>query len=187
MSEEQIKHSEHDCSCKKVLVLVLITLLFSVATFALTLLNTLLATQNGGAQPAPRAERANPPAVQKENKDAVVISRQYDKGQSFAKAKATKKPMVVFFYTDWCGFCQRFAPTFHKAVTSKDIKKNFAVAYVNCDLPENRKLIEEYKVQGFPTVFVVDTKGKSTQLGNETFFVEGAEKNLPTDMMNLIK
>ena len=185
MSEEQIKNSEHNCSCKKVLVLVLVTLMFSVATFALTLLNTLLAAQ-GGHQFAPQAGAPSAPAVQ-ENKDAVVISKQYDKGQSFAKAKATKKPMVVFFYTDWCGFCQRFAPTFHKAVTSNDIKKNFAVAYVNCDLPESRAAMEEFKVEAFPTVFVIDAKGKKTQLENSTFFVDGAEKNLPADMLKLLK
>ena len=181
MSEEQIKNPEHNCSCKKVLVLVIVTLMFSVATFTLTLLNTLLATQGAGPISAPSA-----PAVQ-EDKDAVVISKQYDKGQSFDKAKATKKPMVVFFYTDWCGFCQRFAPTFHKAVTSKDIKKNFAVAYVNCDLPESRKAMEEFKVQAFPTVYVIDAKGTKTQLENGTFFADGAEKNLPVDMMKLLK
>lgn len=186
MSEEQIKHSEHNCSCKKVLVLVLVTLMFSVATFALTLLNTLLATQ-GTAPRAVGGEAPNAPVQAPQDKDAVVISKQYDKGQSFAKAKATKKPMVVFFYTDWCGFCQRFAPTFHKAVTSKDIKKNFAVAYVNCDLPESRSTMEEFKVQAFPTVFVIDAKGKKTQLENGTFFTDDAEKNLPVDMMKLLK
>ena len=182
MSEEQIKKIEHECSCKKVLVLVIVSVMFSAATFALTLLNTFLAAQGGAPY---RGEHAAPSV--EEDKDAVVISKQYDKGQSFDKAKATKKPMVVFFYTDWCGFCQRFAPTFHKAVTSKEIKKNFAVAYVNCDYPENRKAMQEYKVEAFPTVFVIDAYGKSTQLENSTFFAEGAEKNLPADMLKLIK
>jgi thiol:disulfide interchange protein len=40
----------------------------------------------------------------------VVISKQYDKGRTLQKAQATNKPIIVFFYTDWCGFCQKFIP-----------------------------------------------------------------------------
>ena len=181
MSEEQIKNSEHNCSCKKVLVLVLVTLMFSVATFALTLLNTLLAAQ-GGHQFAPQA---GAPAVQ-ENKDAVVISKQYDKGQSFAKAKATKKPMVVFFYTDWCGFCQRFVPTYHKFSKDKEVKKNFAIAYVNCENQENSKIMQEYQINAFPTVFVIDKEGKRTQIENQKLFAPDAINIMKEEALKLI-
>ena len=190
MSEEQIQ-KEHECSCNKLSLntLVLITLLFSVATFALTIINTLSNIQKPAPQfiadiPAPKQPVGAPPQAQK---DAVVISKQYDKGQSFEKAKATKKPIVVFFYTDWCGFCQRFAPTFHKVVTSKEIKKNFAVAYVNCDLPESRKAMEEFGVQAFPTVYVIKDKDTKKQLENQTFFTETAVKDLPKAMLDVIK
>ena len=58
-------------------------------------------------------------------KRPIVISKDYDKGQSIELAMETKKPMVVLFYTDWCSYCQRFVPTFKKVVTNKEIKKNF--------------------------------------------------------------
>ena len=179
MSEEQFIHSERKCSYQKLSLLVGVTLLFTIATFVLTLINMFTAPKAAVA-PAPRAVA---PKVQKE---AVVISKQYDKGQSYDKAKATKKPMVVFFYTDWCGFCQRFAPTFHKVVTSKDVKKNFAVAYVNCDLPESRAAMQEYGVNAFPTVFVVKADGEKKQLSNPTFFAPEADKNLPKDILAVI-
>ncbi|MBQ8635713.1 thioredoxin fold domain-containing protein [bacterium] len=177
MSEETNQfNGEQKCSCKKLTILVMVTMLFSIATFLLTLTNTLLPANvaQGGAK-APGEEQP-----------AVVISKQYDKGQSMEKALATKKPMVVFFYTDWCGYCQKFAPTFHKVATSKAIKKAFAIAYVNCDAPENSKYMQEYNVQGFPTVYVV--KGdKKTQLENNTFFTDTAEKDLPAKMLEIIK
>ena len=34
----------------------------------------------------------------------VVISRDYDKGQSMEKAIKKNKPVIALFYTDWCGY-----------------------------------------------------------------------------------
>ena len=176
MSEETIQqNNEQKCSCKKLSTLVMVTMLFTIATFILTLVNSLLPNNNFAQGVA-----------QKEAQPSVVISKQYDKGQSFEKALATKKPMVVFFYTDWCGYCQKFAPTFHKVATSKAIKKAFAIAYVNCDSPENQQHMEKFNVQGFPTVYVVNGD-KKTQLENNTFFTDTAEKDLPNAMLELIK
>ena len=154
MSEETIQNVEdkHECKCGGIKGLVIFSLILSILAFAASVYsvaNSITAHSHG---------------------KKVVISKQYDKGQSLEKAQETKKPMVVFFYTDWCGYCQRFAPTFHKVVKNRDIKKNVSVAYVNCEKPENRKHMEDYEVQGFPTVFVIDEAGKRTRLENSTFF-----------------
>lgn len=179
VQEETNQEQECTCTCcKKLYVLVFVTMIFTIASFALSLINALRA-------PASHQENGKPARAQQDHK-AVVISKQYDKGQSLEKALATKKPIVVFFYTDWCGFCQRFAPTFHKVTKSKDIKKNFAVAYVNCENPENRQHMEEFKVEGFPTVYVIDKDNNRTHLENGTFFTPTAEKDLPKIMMDLL-
>ena len=125
MSEETIQNIEekHDCKCGGLKGLVIVSLVFSILAFLTSIysvVHSAVAHSHGGKK--------------------VVISKQYDKGQSIEKAIETKKPMVVFFYTDWCGYCQRFAPTFHKIVKSKGVKKNVAVAYVNCEKPENSKI-----------------------------------------------
>jgi len=184
MSEEQIVEQEPTSlsTCTKLFILVLATLVISTLSLVLTAINTAKISKISAGEGGAPAQQE-----QQEDKNAVVISKQYDKGQSFEKALATKKPMVVFFYTDWCGFCQRFAPTFHKVTKTKDIKKNFAIAYVNCDSPENRKHMEEFGVQGFPTVYVIDKNNKRTQLENGTFFTSTAEKDLPVTIMNLLK
>ncbi len=117
-------------------------------------------------------------------KAPVVISKQYDKGQSMEKALKTEKPVIIWFYTDWCGFCQRFAPTFGKVTKNKEIKNAFAVAYVNAELPENRDLMAEYEVQGFPTVFLLNPKTKNKiHVENEKLFTPDAEKELVKEFM----
>lgn len=163
MSEEN--RNEQVCSCKKLAILVVLSLLISIAS----LVTSIFAMSNGGG-------------TQKK----VVISTQYDKGKSIEKAKETKKPMIVFFYTDWCGYCQRFAPTYHKLSKDKEIKKNFAIAYVNCEKEENHKLAEEYGIQGYPTVYVVDKNGKRTQLENQTFFGENAVDTIKENALKAI-
>lgn len=166
MSEEMQKNEQKEkCSCKKLVVLVVLSLLISIAALA----TSIFALTNG----APSEKK-------------VVISTQYDKGKSYEKALKTQKPMVVFFYTDWCGFCQRFAPTFDKITKKKDIKNNFAVAYVNCEKPENQKLMEEFNVTGFPTVFVIN-KDKKEHLDNGLFFGENAIDATSAAMLKVLE
>ena len=166
---EQENTQENSCKGKGVLIfLTILSLIFSIAALTLSII-----TFNNGGGSASEGKK-------------VVISKQYDKGQSLEKAQATKKPMIVFFYTDWCGFCQRFVPTFHKISKMPKIKKNFAIAYVNCEKEENQKLMQEYGVHGFPTVYVIDAEGKRTQLDNATFFNDDSKDVVSKEALEII-
>lgn len=171
MSEEQVKQEKKSCKCVLMAVGVILSLLFSIAALTLSILSF-----NGTSVASGSSQGGE-----------VVISKQYDKGRSLEKALATKKPVIVFFYTDWCGFCQRFAPTFDKITKGSKVKKNFAVAFVNCEKEENGKLMQEYGVQGFPTVFVIDKNGKKTQLENGTFFNDDSVEVVTENVMKLIE
>ena len=156
--EEVTSKDEKKCKCRALVVMTIVSLVMSFAALTLSVLNfnpSLGSQDNGGKK--------------------VVISKQFDKGKTLEKAKATGKPVVVFFYTDWCHFCQSFAPTYNKISKDSKIKKNVAVAYVNCEKPENQALIQEYGVQGFPTVYVIKTNGEKVQLDNGTFFNEDSK------------
>lgn len=171
MSEEQQNElvEKKPCACKIVfIVLTILSFAFSLA--ALT--TSIFALNNSGAA-AGGAKK-------------VVISKQYDKGRSLPKAIATEKPMIVFFYTDWCGFCQRFVPVFDKITKMKKIKSNFAIAYVNCEDEKNQKYVQEYDIKGFPTVYVVDEQGKRTQLDNGTFFNDDTKEVVSKKALELI-
>ncbi len=169
MSEEQNQNENGKCKCKVYHILTIVCLILSVAALTLSILNYTGASVGNG-----------------ESGKKVVISKQYDKGRSLDKAYATKKPIIVFFYTDWCGFCQRFAPTFDKITKDKRIKKNFAIAFVNCENPENQKHTEEFKIQGFPTVFVIKENKERVQLDNNTFFNDDSKEVVADKALEII-
>lgn len=110
--------------------------------------------------------------AQRVNTDEVLISKKYDnKGQTLEKAMKKNKPVLTFFYVDWCGYCKRFAPTFHKLSKDRDILKKYEVAYVNCEDAKNEKTVKEFAIQGFPSVFVVKN-GEKNQIDNNKLFEE---------------
>lgn len=175
MSEEQNLNAEEQelTPTQKMNYFSLLSLMFSIAAMILSVVTFL--NVNEGKFGAPQGAPGQ-----------VVISRQYDKGKTYEKAQAKNKPMIVFFYTDWCGFCQRFAPTFNKVEKNRNIKKKFAIAYVNCEEERNREVVEEYQIKGFPSVFVVDKDGKRTQLENGTFFNPDSVEVVTKNALDLI-
>ncbi|MBR6299221.1 MAG: thioredoxin fold domain-containing protein [Candidatus Gastranaerophilales bacterium] len=178
MSEEQMNQnekSEAQCKLTLLFILVVVSLLLSVSSLVLSVMNYRGITIGGDNN-----------AQQQQSDDKNAISKKYDRGRSLDKALKTGKPIIVFFYTDWCGFCQRFAPTFDKITKGISIKKEFAIAYVNCEDEANRKHMEEYGIQGFPTVYVIKTDGTRKQLDNGTFFVDKAEEIVTKDALAVI-
>ena len=167
MSEEKNTPKEPKNNERLLIILTIVSLLFSISALTISALNTMSFDSNSQGH-------------------KVVISQKYDKGKSLQKALDTGKPVLVFFYTDWCGFCQKFAPTYYKVSKNSKIKKNFAVAYVNCEKDENRALMAEYGVQGFPSVFVIDKQGKRTQLDNNTFFNSDSKDVVAKNALELI-
>lgn len=175
MSEEQenaVNEVQDEKKCKSTVltVLVFVSLIFSIISLGLS---TYLMVAGGSSEGGAQGKK-------------VVISKQYDKGQSMDKALATKKPIIAFFYTDWCGFCQRFVPTFAKIAKDPQIKKNFAIAYINCEKEENSKYVQEYGVQGFPTVYVITPEGKKVQLKNETFFNDDSKDVVKKNALDIL-
>ncbi|GCE98113.1 hypothetical protein ZYGM_001287 [Zygosaccharomyces mellis] len=64
----------------------------------------------------------------------------------------TNYTSVVKFYAPWCGYCQQLKPVVKKV--AKNLNGIVQVASVNCDLPKNKQLCAQNKVQGFPTLMM---------------------------------
>ncbi|MFA6715983.1 MAG: thioredoxin family protein [Victivallales bacterium] len=94
-----------------------------------------------------------------------------DLDAAMKSAAKTGKPILVDFSgSDWCGWCIRF----DREVFSKKIFKDFAqknLILVLIDFPNRKKqppaqkkkneaLAVKYKVTDFPTVLLLDSKGK---------------------------
>ena len=173
MSEEQnqveVKEEKGGFNPSKVVIL------FTVLSFLFS--SAALITSSVALNGAPASNAQN---------GQVVISKQYDRGKSLNKAMATDKPIIVFFYTDWCGFCQKFAPVFDKITKARKFKSKFAVAYVNCENPDNQRIMQEFQIEGFPTVYVIDNQGRRTKLENNILFEENSVEIVTKKAMELI-
>lgn len=94
-----------------------------------------------------------------------------------AQAKSEKKlVMLDFTGSDWCGWCIKLHnEVFSKPEFSEYAKKNLVL--VEVDFPQrkqqsaqlkkaNTALQEKYKIEGYPTIIVLDGEGKQVgQLG----------------------
>jgi protein disulfide-isomerase-like protein len=85
---------------------------------------------------------------------------------------------LVKFYTDWCGYCKRLAPTWDKLAGEYDNTelngKKIRILSVDCE--KYKSIGKEFGVEGFPTIKVISPEGVSDYAGGRTY--EAFEKFL---------
>jgi thioredoxin-related protein len=108
-----------------------------------------------------------------------------DLPKSLEQAKAEKKVVLVNFTgSDWCGWCKRldkevFTTTEFKEYATKNL------VLVEADFPERKKqsselkkandgLKNKYKVDGFPTLVVLNDAGR--EIGRQDGYLAGGPK-----------
>lgn len=80
----------------------------------------------------------------------------YDNGVTFEQASQEDKPIIGVFYVDWCTYCKKFMP---KLDTVRNMNKGqYNVVLFNSEDPKNEKMVNEYKISGYPTVYIIDPK-----------------------------
>lgn len=72
------------------------------------------------------------------------------------EASTIDKPIVAMFYVDWCGYCRKFMPVFGKFANK--YKNDYSFVVINCDNYENRKLVDDFHIVGFPSLFIIDNQ-----------------------------
>ena len=107
----------------------------------------------------------------------------YKKAQD--EAKTNKKLLLVDFTgSDWCGYCIRL----NREILSKPQFKDYAnknLVLVEIDFPrtkqqsatlreQNVRLAQEYRIEGFPTIVVLNGEGKKVWR-YDGYFSDGAE------------
>ncbi len=65
-----------------------------------------------------------------------------------------KRPAVVMFYVDWCTYCRGLMPLF--AEIAKKYADKFEFVIVNCEKPENQKIVGEFHITQYPSIYIED-------------------------------
>ena len=113
-----------------------------VSLFMIAFIGPVIAANNYKYQP----QQNIAPAIDLPAKGVVNIQEVND----------DSKPIIALFYVDWCGYCRRFMPRFGEY--AQKYGKDFTFAYINCDDPENIKLVHKNKIRSFPTLKIIDEK-----------------------------
>ena len=94
------------------------------------------------------------------NHGAVTVEWEKDFSAAIERAQSEGKPVLVNFYADWCVWCKRLEST-----TLRDAKVaallSDRVVPVNLNVEgDGRELSNRYRVDGLPTVLVLDANGR---------------------------
>ena len=89
--------------------------------------------------------------------NSFAITWERDLQQALTKAQSQKKPVVVDFFTAWCGWCTKLDTTTYADRKVQNLLRNFVCAKINGDkYPE---LVRKYNVRGYPTTLFLNADG----------------------------
>lgn len=101
---------------------------------------------------------------------AVGIVSAQDKGVKFTEdtfenvlkaAEKSGKYVFVDVYTTWCGPCKFLSSNIFPAETVGNyMNKTFVNAKFDAEKGEGVEIAKKYKVEGYPTMLILDSKGK---------------------------
>ncbi len=79
---------------------------------------------------------------------------------ALAKAKAAHKPIFLDIYASWCGPCKKLKrETFTDKAVTDYFNANFINVSLNGEEGDGAMLARQYRIQGYPSLFVVDENG----------------------------
>jgi thiol-disulfide isomerase/thioredoxin len=88
---------------------------------------------------------------------AHAISWSYDLESALKRAKDKQKPVMVDFYTDWCGWCKKLDSTTYADTKVTGLAAKFICVKIDGD--KNRETVTKYSISGYPTIFLLDPNG----------------------------
>jgi thiol-disulfide isomerase/thioredoxin len=111
------------------------------------------------ALPAKKSEGVKAP--RKPQKSAPTqIEWLYDFDEGMALARKSDKPVMVDFYTDWCGWCGKLDKDTYSSGDVIALSSGFINIKIDAD--RNRPLVSRYGIRGYPTVLFLDPSGSVT-------------------------
>jgi thioredoxin-related protein len=105
------------------------------------------------------------------------------------KVENEEKPLVVYFYADWCGYCRQF----EKALLgTPQVKRFLSTGYavmINPDKgAQENGIAQYYRVQGYPTFFVYGhSSGRLIRVDRHKMVNGRPQLLTPTEFIRAIK
>jgi thiol-disulfide isomerase/thioredoxin len=88
--------------------------------------------------------------------------------RAFAKARAEKKPLLLYWGATWCPPCNQLKATFFNRQEFAAMSRSFVAVHVDGDRPGAQQLGRRFKVSGYPTVVLFDAQANEiTRLPGE--------------------
>jgi thiol:disulfide interchange protein len=89
----------------------------------------------------------------------------HDQASGYAAAveerQASGKPMALYVYVDWCGYCRKFREELLSLPEVEEYLRTLVRVRVNPEKgPEERAIAERHGVSGYPAFFIVPAGGK---------------------------
>ncbi|HEX9637755.1 MAG TPA: thioredoxin family protein [Acidobacteriota bacterium] len=100
---------------------------------------------------------------------SIAWSRSYD--EALRSAAGSSKPVVLFVYTKWCGYCRKMDREVFANDRVVDQSQNFVYLRLDAeDGGEGTETARRYGVRSFPASFILDAQG--AVLGRIPGFIE---------------
>ena len=79
------------------------------------------------------------------------------------RAKRENKDVVLFFHSDWCGWCKKMEK---ETLNDVEVKKKLSnYLFYRVDVDKYKKLIKEYRVGSVPAYILISKEGKIIRRG----------------------
>jgi thiol:disulfide interchange protein len=89
------------------------------------------------------------------------IAWQTDFNKAFKQAKMQHKPLMIDFYTDWCGYCKRLDREVYTDEKVRALSQQFIPVKLNPEHDEvAAAIVQQVGVRGFPAIMFITEKAE---------------------------